>query len=39
MGTSTAASSRGTAAWQDLDRRRHLHPFTDFKSLPPRERA
>jgi len=33
MSTSTAASSRGTAAWQDLDRRHYLHPFTDFKSL------
>jgi putrescine aminotransferase len=34
MNTSTAArDARGTAAWQDLDRRHYLHPFTDFKSL------
>jgi putrescine---pyruvate transaminase len=33
MSTSTVASSRGTTAWQDLDRRHYLHPFTDFKAL------
>ena len=33
MSTPTAPSVRGTAAWQDLDRRHYLHPFTDFKAL------
>jgi len=34
MNSSTAArDARGTAAWQDLDRRHYLHPFTDFKAL------
>lgn len=26
-------SNRPTAEWQRLDRRHHLHPFTDFKAL------
>ena len=33
MSTPTATTSRDTTAWQDLDRRHYLHPFTDFKSL------
>ncbi|MDX1430822.1 MAG: aspartate aminotransferase family protein [Gammaproteobacteria bacterium] len=27
------ASDLDTAGWQELDRRHHLHPFTDFKAL------
>ncbi len=27
------APKHDTASWQDLDRRHHLHPFTDSKAL------
>ena len=27
------AATRTTAEWQELDRRHHLHPFTDYKAL------
>ncbi|MCP5149602.1 MAG: aspartate aminotransferase family protein [Ectothiorhodospiraceae bacterium] len=30
---STVTDNRGTAEWRELDRKHHLHPFTDFAGL------